>query len=80
MFRDSVITAKAKRRELLVIAGCFFAACLLNVCSIVVYRTSWSEIFTQAGYVLILTVVIYAVCVLLRLAARLLARLFRKRE
>ena len=29
--KDTVITAKAKRRELWVVLGCFAAACLINV-------------------------------------------------
>ena len=57
--KDTVITAKAKRRELWVVLGCFAAACLINVAAIVRYRTDWSEIFSQLGYVVCIAAVLY---------------------
>ncbi|MCM1176390.1 MAG: hypothetical protein NC115_02810 [Bacteroidales bacterium] len=77
--KDTVITARAKRRELLVFSGCFLAAFLANVYAIVEYRTSWTELFSQIGYVLVIAVSLYALCWIIRLAARVLLRLIEKR-
>lgn len=74
--KDTVITAKAKRRELWVVLGCFAAACLINVAAIVRYRTDWSEIFSQLGYVVCIAAVFY----LLVWAVRLVVGLFRRRK
>lgn len=74
--KDTVITAKAKRRELWLLGGCFAAACLVNAAAIVRYGTHWSELFTQIGYVVCLTAVLY----LLAWAVRLVVRPFRRRK
>ncbi len=74
--KDTVITARAKRLELGLILGCFVAACLINVYAIVRYHTHWSELFSQIGYVVCITAVLY----LLVWLVRLVVRLFRRRR
>lgn len=39
---------------------------LLNIFSIIYYKTRWTELFTQLGYVLVLSMVIYFLIVVLR--------------
>ncbi|MDE5891073.1 MAG: hypothetical protein K2O58_10390 [Bacteroidales bacterium] len=77
MLKDTLITSRAKCRELMVFAGCFAAACAANVYAIAVYRTSWSELFTQIGYVAIISVVLYLLCWIVRLAVRLVIHVRR---
>ncbi len=65
--KDTVITAKVKRREILLAAGCLLAAFLVNAFAIIRYGTPWTELFSQLGYVVILAVIIYAVLWAVRL-------------
>jgi hypothetical protein len=74
--KDLHIPVKRQKSELKWLAGCFCLAFLLNILSIIIYRTLWSEIFTQLLWVLIITCVIYAVSVFLRLGLYLIKRLF----
>lgn len=78
--KDTVITAKAKRREIWLAAGCFLAANLVNIYAIAKFRTPFTELFTQIGYVLILAVAIYAVIWIVRLCVMLVRSLVRRRR
>ncbi len=77
--KDSIITAKTKKRELYYLLAAFVIAFFLNILSIIIYHTQWKELVTQLGTVLILTVVLYFVILLLRLLIRGIARLFGKK-
>lgn len=74
--KDTVIGAAAKRRELLAAGCCFAAACLVNVYAIVRYRTAWSELGSQLGYVVCLAAGFYV----LSWPVRWAVRLFRRRS
>ena len=73
--KDTVISAATKRRELYIWLACFVVANIVNVVTIIKFQTSWLEIFTQIGYVLFTTVVIYALIALVRVAWRILKHL-----
>ena len=55
------------RRELILWLSAFIISNLLNVYSIVHYHTQWKELFTQLGYVFVLSLIIYAVVAVIRL-------------
>lgn len=76
--KDTVITAEAKRRELWVLLGCFVVANVINWFAIIKFSTPWYEIFTQMGYVVVTTVVLYFLLGLLRVAWGLMLYLKRK--
>ena len=65
--KDTVITAKMKRREIVLAAGCFLAAFLVNVYAVIRFGTPWTEIFSQIGSVFVISVIIYAVVWAVRL-------------
>jgi hypothetical protein len=65
--KDTVITVKQKKRELRILAGCFLLANLLNVLAIAFLKTSWRELFTQLPVIILITVLLYAGVVLIRL-------------
>jgi len=69
--KDIVVTAKRIKKELCILLGCFAFACILNVISIMLFQTAWLEIFTQIGYVLIITFSIYVLVTFIRLVIRL---------
>ena len=76
--RDTIITAKAKKRELKYFGVSFVIAFLLNILSILIYHTQWKELYTQLWTVLELSVVIYFVLVVIRLIVIGVAKLFGK--
>jgi hypothetical protein len=76
--QDTVITARAKKRELKFFGISFIIAFLLNILSIILYHTQWKELYTQLGFVIKLSVVIYAGIVVIRLIVIGVARLFGK--
>ncbi len=76
--RDTVITAKAKKRELKFFGISFVIAFLLNILAIIIYHTQWKELITQLWTVIELSVVIYAIIVVIRLLVIGVARLFGK--
>ena len=76
--KDTVITANVKRREIFLAAGCFLAAFLVNVYAIIRFGTPWTEMFTQIGYVIVLSVIIYAVVWVIRLCIMAVMALIRR--
>ena len=74
--KDTLITAQRKKTELLTFLVCFGVAFLLNVGCIFYYHTPFSEVFTQIGYVLVITVALY----LIWTAIRLIVWLFRRKK
>jgi NADH:ubiquinone oxidoreductase subunit K len=74
--KDLHISIRRQKAELKWLAGCFGVAFLLNILSIIVYKTSWSEVFTQLLWVLVITFVLYAVTVGLRVILYIVRRLF----
>jgi hypothetical protein len=65
--KDSIITAKRKKTELLTLLVCFIIANLLNVYAIIAYDTYFKELFTQLGYVLLVAIALYILWSLLRI-------------
>ena len=65
--KDSIITGKRKKTELIALLICFIIANLLNLYAIIVYETRFKELFTQLGYITLFAVVLYVFWVLLRI-------------
>ena len=74
--KDTVITAKRKKTELLTLLACFGLAFLLNVGCIIYYQTPFYEMFTQIGFMLVITLGLYLVWT----AIRLIIWLFRRKK
>ncbi len=73
--KDTLITAQRKKTELITAGVCFLLAFLLNVGCILYYKTPFSEIFSQIGYVTVIAVALY----LIWTGIRLIIWLFRKK-
>lgn len=76
--KDSMITAKQKKRELIYFLICFVCAFLLNLYSIIKYKHSAIEIINQIHLVLLVTLVIYAITVAFRFLWYIFAILYKK--
>jgi len=75
--KNIIITPKDLKRELTIWIICLVTAIGLNVYAIIFYNTSWSELYSQIGYVIVLSLIIYAVSWIFRgifLHVRYLAR------
>jgi len=65
--KDTVITAKRKKTEIIFLLASFILAFILNIYAISTYDTLWSEIFTTFHITLLLTLVIYFLILIVRL-------------
>lgn len=75
--KDTVITAARKRRELLILLGCFVFAFLMNVYAILRFKQPIAELFTQIHVVLLITLFLYGAMLVLRGIWWLLAKLYK---
>ena len=66
--KDTVITARAKKRELWILLACFVVANITNWVAIIRFSAPWYEVFTQIGYVVVTSLVKYALIAVLRIA------------
>ena len=77
--KDLVISSKMLKKELIILLSCFIAVSLVNIASIIIYKTSFWEIFTQLGYVFVFTVILYVFILVLRLIFFGIFKLLKKR-
>lgn len=77
--KDIVITKAIQKREFFVWLACFVVANVVNVASIVKFQTPWYEIFTQLGYVVVLSILLYGLVAVVRIAWHLFARVLNKK-
>ena len=72
--KDTLITAKRKKTELLTALACLGIAFLINIGCIIWFHTPFYEVFTQIGYVCVIALGLY----LIWTAIRLILWLFRR--
>ncbi len=79
--KDTVISGRRKRIEVITFLVCFLLANLANVYAIMTYdRSSFSELFTSIGYVAVFSVVLYIAWCGIRLIFCLGRELFRSKK
>ena len=76
--KDTVITARAKKRELWILLACFVVANITNWVAIIRFSAPWYEVFTQVGYVTVSSLLFYGLLLLVRIAYKILRRLSAK--
>ncbi len=77
--KDIIIPSRLARRELIIIIVCFLASFCTNIGAVIAYHKSWTEIFSQIGYVVVIAAVLYALLWVIRLICLLVRRLFCKK-
>jgi cytochrome b len=65
--KDTIITAKRKKIEIITLLVCFLIANLLNLYAIIQHETAFIELLTCLGYVAVATIVLYALWSLIRI-------------
>ncbi|WP_290536000.1 hypothetical protein [Alistipes sp.] len=78
--KDIVISARRIRREGLFAAAAFIIAFTANIYAVVHFDRPWYELFTQLGYVVVITVAIYLLLWIPRLLVLLVLRILRRRR
>ena len=76
--QDIIITSKRIRKETYILLICFAAAFLINIISIIAFKTPWYEIFTQIGYVIVITIFLYLIVAVFRFISASIIRLVKK--
>lgn len=76
--KDTIITAKQKKRELLYLLISFIMAFALNVYSIIFYNSQWKELITTLHITLLVIIVIYFLLAIIRLIIKGVVYLFNK--
>ncbi|MDR3309025.1 MAG: hypothetical protein LBS80_03640 [Tannerella sp.] len=75
--KDIIITSQRQKAELRWLAASFGLAFLLNLAAIIIYKTEWSELYTQILWTLALTIVIYALITVVRIAYHLIRHILK---
>jgi glucan phosphoethanolaminetransferase (alkaline phosphatase superfamily) len=74
--KDLVITSRRLKKEIYFLSACFTAAFLINIFSIITFKTPWYEMFTQIGYVVVITFILYLLVAMIRAVVFLIKKLF----
>lgn len=74
--KDLVITSRRLKKEMYILFACFITSFLINIFSIVTFKTSWYEMFTQIGYVVVITFILYLLVAMIRAVVFLIKKLF----
>lgn len=77
--KDTIISAAVKRRELYIWLACFVVANIVNWVAIIKFQSPWYEIFTQIGYVVVTSLLIYGLLLMARIAWWIIRILLHKR-
>lgn len=76
--KDVTIKGSFLKRELYILLCCIGVAVILNIFSIIKYKTSWVELFTQLHFVILVGIFIYVLVFLVLLAYRGVLKLVKK--
>ena len=78
--KNTVITARRKKIELLTLLACFIIGNLANLYAIISYETPYSEMLTSFFYVLAFSGVLYVFWTILRILFYGIRSLFLKKR
>lgn len=76
--QDIIITSKRIRKETYILLICFAVAFLINIISIIAFKTPWYEMFTQIGYVIVITIILYLIVAFFRFISVGIIRLIKR--
>lgn len=77
--KDILVSKAVQKRELFIWLACFVVANIVNVVSIIKFQTPWYEVFTQVGYVVVTSLLLYGLVLVLRIAWYLFTQMLGKK-
>lgn len=77
--KDILITSARLKKELRILLYCFVLSFLINISAIIMYNTPWFEAFTQTGYVIVITLILYFIVSLFRIFFIFIKKLFNRK-
>lgn len=77
--KDILLSVKRQKTEIKIFCTCIVLAYLMNIISIIVYNTEWSELWTQTFWMVIITCGLYGLSILLRIIYYAIRRLAVKK-
>jgi len=77
--KDIIIKAKSIKHEIWIFVGVFIFSFGINIYSILHYKTSWSELYTQLHVIILISILFYFIIAFVRLLIRVLSKLFQKK-
>ncbi len=77
--KDILITSARLKKELRILFYCFVLSFLINISAIIMYKTPWFELFTQTGYVIAITLILYFIVSLFRIFFIFIKKLFNRK-
>ena len=77
--KDILITSARLKKELRILLYCFVLSFLINISAIIMYKTPWFELFTQTGYVIAITLILYFIVSLFRIFFIFIKKLFNRK-
>ncbi|MDD3036264.1 hypothetical protein [Bacteroides sp.] len=77
--KDTTLTARRKKIELVTLLICFIIANLANLYAIIAYHTHFSEMITAIFYIIIFTFVLYTFWTVIRIFLYGIKTLFLKK-
>lgn len=78
--KDTIVTARRKKTELITLLICFVVSNLLHLYAIIAYHAPFTEMITSIFYIIIFTFVLYAFWGILRLLFYGMQALFKKKN
>ena len=78
--KDILIKSKKLKKELIILVACFIISVLLNIYSIVKYKTDWSELIGQMHIVVLIAVSLWVLISIFRLMFWGFQQLFKNNE
>ena len=77
--KDIVIKSKSVKRELILLGALFILAECVNLGTIIHHGRPASELLSQIGYVVILTLILYFVLLLVRVIVKAIVKVFKNK-
>ena len=78
--KDTIISAKTKKRELYIFLALVAVSFILNIISIIIYGTDWIEVFSALHYVILFAIVLYVIQAVIRLIIWGIGRLVSRQK
>jgi len=78
--RDIQITGKTIKKELIILLTITIISYLLNVFSIIFYKTLWTELYSSLFYVLFFAVALYLLLIPTRILLLLIFKILKKKQ